>query len=299
MTPEPLPLFLNPAAGRGRAGKYAAAMKALFEARGVAIALIVSNNPGDLEQQILAYSQKTAGPVLLAGGDGSVYEAVNGILNAGGRSALGVVPIGTGNDFAKACGIPLDWQTAVHLLADRIAESVPVRRIDAGRMNERYFANVAGIGFDARVNLIARKYRWPIGDFVYLIAVIEALYDEVATPSVVLQYGEHRYEGRMTLASISNGPWVGGLFHIAPAAKNDDGLFDLVFASPVTRRRILALLPKLIRGTHLGEIDIESATVSSFALTADAPLPSHLDGEVQPMQCAFRMSILPDALSIL
>ena len=166
-------------------------------------------------------------------------------------------------------------------------------------MNDRYFANGAGIGFDAKINRIARKYQWPIGDLVYLVAVLEGLWDGVITPSVKMTFDGQEYSGRITLANISNGAWVGGMFYIAPMADIDDGQFDLVIAEPVSRRRVLALLPKLIKGTHTSEPDIQCHAVKEFELIADAPVPSHLDGEAQPLQTEFRISLLKDALRII
>jgi diacylglycerol kinase (ATP) len=294
-----LPLILNPAAGRGRAGKKARAIVELLAASGVPVEVSETTGVGDLESRVRAYAATAQGNLLVAGGDGSVHEAVNGILSADADLSLGLVPIGTGNDFAKACGIPLDWETATTLLAARISDDAPRRRIDAGRMNDRYFANGLGIGFDAKVNRIARKYRWPIGDLIYLVAVVEGLWDGVITPSVVMRYGSEEYRGGITLANISNGAWVGGMFHIAPMASNDDGKFDLVYAKPVSRRRAVVLLPKLIRGSHVGERDIVCERIESFELVADAPVPSHLDGEVQPMQTDFRVAMLKNALSII
>jgi diacylglycerol kinase (ATP) len=121
----------------------------------------------------------------------------------------------------------------------------------------------------------------------------------VITPSVKMTYGECRYDGPITLASISNGPWVGGMFHMAPMASNDDGHLDLVFAQPVTRRRILALLPKLMKGTHIGEPDIGHAPVRELELIAEDPVPSHLDGEAQPLQKEFKIRILKQVLKLL
>lgn len=298
MSDKPVPLFLNPVAGRGRAGKLARSIKETLRVRGLDSTIKESTGPGDLEEQICEYSRSQAGPLIIAGGDGSVHEAVNGILRSGTKTPLGLIPVGTGNDFAKACGISLDWEMAAALLADRISDSVPPRRIDAGRMNERYFANGAGIGFDAKINQIARKYNWPIGDLIYFVAVLEGLWDGVITPSVTMKFNDQEYRGRITLANVSNGAWVGGMFYIAPMAENDDGAFDLVFAEPVTRRRVLALLPRLIKGTHTSEPDIQCHSLESFELTADAPVPSHLDGESQPMQMEFRIKILKDALRI-
>jgi diacylglycerol kinase (ATP) len=298
MSKPTLPLFLNPVAGRGRAARKAAAIQDLLRKNGVATELVVSTAVGDLEKRVFEHASVGAGPVIVAGGDGSVHEAVNGILAAGRGTPLGLVPIGTGNDFAKACGIPLDWKLAATLMAGRLAESVAAREIDAGRMNDRYFANGVGIGFDAKINRIARKYRLPIGDLVYLVAVLEGLWDGVITPAVTMRYGGQEYAGRVTLANISNGPWVGGMFHIAPQAKNDDGALDLVVAAPVTRRRVLSLLPKLIKGRHIAEPEISCTRIESLELIADAPVPSHLDGETQPLQTEFRIEILRDALAI-
>jgi len=299
MTQKAIPLLLNPAAGRGRAGKNAASIAELFEANGVETELIESTAVGDLEQRVYELAMTGVEQIIVAGGDGSLHEAVNGILNAGHQTGLGLIPTGTGNDFAKACSIPLDWAEATTQLAARLRESVPARFIDAGRMNDRYFANGAGIGFDAKINLIANKYRLPIGDLVYLFAVLQGIWDGVITPNVVMRYGDKKYEGPVTIANISNGAWVGGMFHIAPMAKNDDGTLDLVYAAPVTRLRVLALLPKLIRGTHLDEPDIHCDRIRSFELIADAPVPSHLDGEIQPLGTDFRIELLESALALL
>ena len=298
MADVPVPLFLNPVAGRGRAGKVASDIVAILESGGVTAEVIESNDVGDLEEKVFEFAGRSPGPLIVAGGDGSVHEAVNGILRAESRATFGVIPIGTGNDFAKASTIPLDWENAAQLLAQRMSDGVPARSIDAGVMNDRYFANGAGIGFDAKVNRIARNYRWPIGDLVYLCAVLEGIRDGVITPAVTMRWDDGEYSGRVTLANVSNGAWVGGMFYIAPDAQNDDGVFDLVYAEPVTRMRVLSLLPKLIRGTHIDEAGIVSHKIESFELVANEPVPSHLDGEVQPLQTEFRIRILKGALSL-
>lgn len=299
MSDKPVPLFLNPVAGRGRAGKLALSIREILSARGVDATVVESAAVGDLESQVCEHCRSQSGPFIVAGGDGSVHEAVNGILRSGVRTPFGLVPVGTGNDFAKACGISLNWEAAATALAARMADSAPLRPVDAGRMNNRFFANGVGIGFDAKINRIARKYRWPVGDLVYLVAVLEGLWDGVITPSVKMTFDGQEYSGRITLANVSNGAWVGGMFYIAPTAENDDGRLDLVFAEPVTRLRVLALLPRLIKGTHVGEPDIRCHSVREFQLIAEAPIPSHLDGEVQPLQTEFRVSLLADALRVI
>lgn len=299
MPKRPIPLFINPIAGRGRARQRAKAIRRLLGEGGVDFEEIESNSVGDLEYKVLAAASAGADRIIVAGGDGSVYEAVNGILRSGSQTALGVIPVGTGNDFAKACSIPLHWEDAARLLADRISSDMPLRYIDAGRMNDRYFANGAGIGFDAKINHIARGNRLPIGDLVYLIAVVQGVWDGVITPGIKMRYDKTDYNGPLTLVEICNGASVGGMFQIAPMAKNDDGWLDLVFVQPVGRLRIFALLPRLMQGTHVDAPEVSCATVHTVHLVADEPVPSHLDGEVQPLQTEFRIEILKRALAIL
>ncbi|MCH9693493.1 MAG: diacylglycerol kinase family lipid kinase [Gammaproteobacteria bacterium] len=296
---ETIHLFLNPAAGRGRAGKRRARITEILGAQDIDVSLHESKCVGDLEQRVRQQVEDGCSRLVVAGGDGSIHEAVNGILSTGGNAALGVIPTGTGNDFAKAAGIPLDWEHATQLLATRMAANAPPRPIDAGRCNERFFANGAGIGFDAEVTRIARSIKWPIGDIVYLVAIFRSMLDGIATPRARIHAGEFTWDGPLTLANLSNGPWVGGMFHIAPMASNSDGVLELLLARPVTRRRIVVLLPKLMRGTHLDEDDILHQRVTQMSVEMDEPVASHLDGEVQPMQKHFKLEVLPNALSLL
>jgi diacylglycerol kinase (ATP) len=294
-----IPLFINPVAGRSRAGRKLDAIRKLFDAQGIAHSVVLSDSPGDLEQRIYDAARSGTSKLIIAGGDGSIHEAVNGIMRSTKDVALGVIPIGTGNDFAKASGIPLHWEDTVMLLAGRLLAGTPARPIDVGRMNDRFFANGAGVGFDAKVTRIARANRLPIGDLVYLVAVLQAMCDGVITPQMSIRFNGEVRRGPMTLANVSNGAWVGGMFRIAPAARNDDGELDLVIAGPVSRLRIMRLLPRLMNGTHIGQPGIFSQRIRECVIEAEAPVPSHLDGEVQALQTRFDIGILPGALSLL
>ena len=299
MSAETVHLFLNPTAGRGRAGRRADRIRELLQASGFPVSVCLSTGVGDLETRVREHVEGGARRLVVAGGDGSVHEAANGILRSGREAALGVVPAGTGNDFAKACEVPLDWEHATRLLADRIAADQPGRAVDIGRMNDRFFANGAGIGFDARVTQIARSYRIPIGDLVYLLAILRGMVEGIATPRMRLIADDVIWDGPLTLANIANGPWVGGMFHIAPMADNTDGRFDLMIAGPVSRTRILTLLPTLMSGRHVGEPEILHEPVTRLVVEADEPVVSHLDGEMQAPQQHFAIELLPGALRLL
>ena len=103
----------------------------------------------------------------------------------------------------------------------------------------------------------------------------------------------------MTLANVSNGAWIGGMFHIAPMADNSDGRLELLIVDPVSRLRILSLLPKLITGNHMGEREISHASVRRVTIEASQPVPSHLDGEVGATESRYTIEILPAALDLL
>ncbi len=299
MSDDAVHLFLNPTAGRGRAGKREPRIRELLERCRRPVEVHLSDGVGDLEKRVLHQVEAGARRIVVAGGDGSVHEACNGILRAGTPASLGVIPSGTGNDFAKACDVPLDWERATTLLAQRIETGDAGRVVDAGRMNGRYFANGAGIGFDAKVTQIARSYRVPIGDLVYLLAIFRGMAAGIATPRLRITADGAVWDGPLTLANIANGPWVGGMFHIAPMAHNGDGRFDLIIAAPVSRRRILTLLPTLMSGRHVTEKEITHEQVTEVLVEADEPVLSHLDGEMQPPLRRFEISLLPGALQLL
>ncbi len=298
MSVETVHLFLNPAAGRGRAGKRGTRIRELLNEGGFPLEVHLSQDVGNLEEQVRDCVEHGGRRIVAVGGDGSVHEATNGIMRARGDAMLGVIPSGTGNDFAKAAGITLDWEHATRLLTERIVAGERPRCVDVGKMNDRYFANGAGVGFDARVTRIARSYRLPIGDFVYLLAIFRGMAEGIETPHMRISTDNNVHTGPITLANVASGPWIGGMFNIVPTAKNDDGKFDLLIVEPVSRSRILALLPKLMSGKHMDEKEITHEAVTRILIESEEPVDSHLDGEMQPMQKRFEIELLPGALSL-
>ena len=121
----------------------------------------------------------------------------------------------------------------------------------------------------------------------------------IATPRLRITADGTVWDGPLTLANIANGPWVGGMFHIAPMAHNGDGLFDLMIAAPVSPLRILSLLPAIMRGRHMSAREISHERVSDVLVEADEPVLSHLDGEIQPPLQRFEISLLAGALRLL
>lgn len=299
MSATTIPMLYNPAARHGSAARRIGAVQQGFAERGIDVRLIASNAAGDIEARARELSESGTRRLLLAGGDGSLHEAVNGVLASSTPAAIGLIPLGTGNDFAKANHIPAVPDAAVDALASRLAANTSPREVDVGRCNTRFFANGAGIGFDAKISRIASDMKLPIGILVYPLAVIRGLIDGVLTPRMTLRFDGQVVDAQLTLASFSIGQWVGGMFHIAPMAKTDDGYLDLVHVDALRRREIVRLVPKLLQGTHLEDARVHHALIQECRIQADAEVPAHLDGENQPLQRSFEISILPGALRLL
>lgn len=288
-------LIVNPKAGRGAGRRLGPQIERLLCAGGLECTTYISGAPGE----VTAYAAKAchAGwdTIVVVGGDGSVNEAVNGIMEAGRPARLGVVPVGTGNDFVEAAGIPSDWRAA----CERVRAG-RVREVDVGVCNGHYFANGIGAGFDAEVARDARRITWLRGDAVYYAALLRTLARGVRGPRVTIEDDAGVVVEAVTLVEVANGPWCGGAFHIAPGASIDDGLLDVVIARAVSRAGVLRFAPRVVAGTHLGLPIVQHRRTRRVAITCDEGLCVHADGEIIDDD-AYRLEIelLPRALGVL
>lgn len=271
-------VIFNPYAGRGRGAKRAEAVVAALQALDFEFDSVVSEDRGHAIE--LAERAVEAGRELIvaAGGDGTVNEVVNGIMRAtlyGGTARLGVMPIGSGNDFAGALGIPTDMRRAAQIL-----QRGAVRRIDVGTVNGRYFDNNVGMGFEAQVNIEAHKMTWLRGQMMYLAAILRATVS-FPHPVVTIDRDGQRIENKSILmVTAGNNRRIGGGFLVFPDAVPDDGLLDLCVVDAIPRREILRLLPKLPKGHHVSEPVVEMTRFTRLVVESESPLPVHADGEI-------------------
>ena len=290
-------IIFNPYAGRGRGAKRAEAVVAALHAVDFEFDSVVSEDRGHAIE--LAERAVEAGRELIvaAGGDGTINEVVNGIMQAeqhGTTARLGVLPIGSGNDFAGALGIPTDMQRAAEIL-----KRGAVRRIDIGTVNGRYFDNNVGMGFEAQVNIEAHKMTWLRGQMMYLAAILRATVS-FPHPVVTIDRDGQRIENKSILmVTAGNNRRIGGGFLVFPDAVPDDGLLDLCVVDAIPRREILRLLPKLPKGHHVGEPVVEMTRFTRLVVESESPLPVHADGEIL-WNDAHRVEIevLPDRLDV-
>lgn len=269
-------VIVNPAAGRNRGVRLMDAIVRRLESLGMAPDLQESRCPGGVRELVAEGLRTGRRRIVIAGGDGSLNEAVNGYVGkADGDQALGVIPIGTGNDFAKAAGVPRRWQDA----CDRLLHAVP-RSFDAGCCNGRWFINGVGAGHDARIARAASQVRWIRGPLTYAVGLVRVLAEPHRLPRGTVDYDTGSYQGAITLTAVMNGRVQGGLFPIAPDADPADGLFHLVIGGDLSRRRIITLLPALLRGRHPGKPGVTYVTTRNVRVSFDTLVPLQIDGEV-------------------
>jgi YegS/Rv2252/BmrU family lipid kinase len=295
----PARLIINPRAGHGRGRRYARRIRRHLEKSGLPFSASFSRAAGDVRHQVEAAVARGCRHIVIVGGDGTVHEAVNGLLAAGGDAALGLIPLGTGNDFAKAIGLPASWREACDQAVGHIRDGRP-RRIDAGRCNDFFFANGVGIGLDARVTVASEAIKWLPGSLSYVIGLLQVLIAGVPSSRARIRIDGQAVEQQISLAAICNGQWVGGVFNIAPRARIDDGRLQIVLAEPLSRRQVLRLAPRVMRGTHEGIPEARFLDCRKLEIELDAGFPMEADGEVRGLAVRrLEIELLPGALAIL
>ncbi|MET7621081.1 diacylglycerol kinase [Streptomyces sp. NPDC005408] len=275
MTSE-ITLFVNPTAGRGR-GAHAAqpAARALREA-GFSVRTVLGEDADDALRRAREAVAGGTGALVSVGGDGMMSLALQAV--AGTRTPLGVVAVGTGNDFARALGLPVrDPSAAGRLVADAL-KGDRIREVDLGRVGEKWFGTILASGFDSRVNDRGNRMRWPSGRFKYDLAMVAELAAFKPIPyRITLDDGEVR-EIEATLVAVGNGSSYGGGMRICSGARMDDGLFDVTVVGDCTRTTLLRVFPQVYKGTHLNHPKVSTYRVRTITLQADG-VTGYADGE--------------------
>lgn len=268
--PSEVALLINPVAGRGRGAVAAATAAARLRADGVGVRELVGaggEQVGELARRAVASGVDA---LVAVGGDGMVHLCLPAIV--GTSTPLGVIPAGTGNDYAHALRLPDDpFVAAGVILAGHR------RRVDAVRTAAGWWAGVLGAGFDSAVNERANRMRWPRGPRRYDVAMLAELGVFRPIPFTLVLDGQ-RWETEAMLVAVGNGISYGAGMRICPAAELDDGLLDVTVIGPIGKPTLLRLFPTVYRGAH---VDHPAVTVRRAAtVSLDAPgVTAYADGE--------------------
>jgi len=276
-------LILNPASGHGLGRKLRPRIERALREAGVGFDLVETTAPGDAVR--LGREAAAAGVerILAAGGDGTVHEVANGLLEAPSaadgatRPALGTIPIGTGNDFAKLLHV---YKLPPEEAARRMA-AARVERFDVGRVIGEYFDNSLGIGFDAEVARQANQTTKLSGLAVYVVAVYKT-FVSFRAPMLEVASAAHSETGPMMMLECSIGRSAGGGFYLTPDADPADGLLDVCLIRKVGLAKFLRYVPRVLSGKHVGLAEVAMFRTAALKIrSTDRPLLLHLDGEVR------------------
>lgn len=301
----PALFIVNPAARGGRGARAENAIREALGARGSNSEIAVTDGTGRAEALASEGTRRGLAPIVAVGGDGTVHEVVNGLLASrrdgaeldretdAPAPALGVLPTGSGNDFARTFGLTADIGSAV----DRILDG-PRVTIDAGLSGNRVFVNAASVGFDAEVaGIVARAggLLRSSGPLLYPLAVLRALPRFRVVP-LRIDLDGRSLERRALLVAVANGPFYGGGFKICPAADPTDGWLDVCVVGDVSVAGAVRLLPRLRAGAHVGASHVEHYRAREVRIDATSA-PTQLDGEpTGPAPAAFQL--LPGVLRL-
>jgi len=216
------------------------------------------------------------------GGDGTVHEVINGIMQISEdkRPVLGVVPVGSGNDFAHGINVSrISTEALVHAL-DGEASTVDLGLMTDEHGRKEYFDNTLGIGFGAVVTIRSHKLPLLRGFIMYLTAVIQTIILDHNPMTMQIETDDQKWEQSVIYLVLCNGPREGGGFLIAPEAKIDDGILHYAMITNVSRPMMLRIVPEVMKGTHGRFKQVRMGTCKKFTLSADRPLYIHADGEI-------------------
>lgn len=280
-------VIVNPIAGRGYGARSVPQIKDLMSARGLEFDLVITTWAGEaveLARQAVLDGYET---IVATGGDGTFNEVVNGMMAAsdgGVIGNLGMLPVGSGSDFAWSAGVPSDLEGACAKLAEGHTRLVDVGRVTVDDAAPRYFDNSVGIGFEGVVTVEARKIKWLRGMALYLPVVLKSIFVSLKRARALIEYESegqtHRLEFDLLMGDIYNGKRGGGAFLIAPQADIADGLLDLCLVNDIPRVKMLALVPYFIKGTHIHQACVTMLRSNRVVITSGDSLIAHTDGEL-------------------
>ncbi|MBQ1091111.1 diacylglycerol kinase [Streptomyces sp. B93] len=269
-------IVVNPTAGRGRGAHAARPAASALRDAGFRVRTVVGVSAPDALARARAAVAEGTGALVAVGGDGMVNLALQAV--AGTPTPLGVVAVGTGNDFARTLGLPVRDPAAAGRAVAEALKGARLRDIDLGRVGDHWFGTVLASGFDSRVNDRGNRMRRPAGRLKYDLAMLAELAAFKPFPyRIGLDGGEVR-EIEATLVAVGNGASYGGGMRICPGADPTDGLFDVTVVGDCGRATLLRVFPSVYRGGHVNHPKVNVYRAARVELAAEG-ITGYADGE--------------------
>ena len=295
-------LIINQTAGGGKPQRYISEIINYFDSLSN-FKYQVNYTPASGEATALALQAAERGvdTIISVGGDGTINEIINGILQSTKQPALGIIPAGWANDFIKSVPIPKDIISACQIISRQKTKMIDVALIN----KHTYYANIFGIGLDANIAALANimKTKHPdwktLSAYVYVFATIKILLSPIPFFRAKITIGDQVIEGEMLLVAVANGQTEGGKFRIAPEAEIDDGLLDIYIVRKMNRSRCLYLFPKVMSGTHLEVREVSFYRGKEILIETAKPVTAQVAGEILPDEDHYHIKILPKKLKLI
>jgi YegS/Rv2252/BmrU family lipid kinase len=274
--------IINPNANMGQAWRLAADLRPIMQEFGGAdwAGSVYPTHAIELTKKAVEDGYEL---IIAGGGDGTVHEVVNAIMTfpKEKRPVLGVIPLGSGNDFSYAVGMDPDPAKSLRQIFTGEEQWIDIGEVvdDLGRTE--YFDNTVGIGFDAIVTIHSHKMPLVRGFLMYILAVLKTIFlNHHPVGKVVTMDKDRKWQEDLLMLTLCNGGREGGGFHLFPDAKIGDGVFHYVTVPNVSRLMMLRLLPMFLAGTHLKHSKVKSGDFKEMVVEADSAMFIHMDGEV-------------------
>jgi YegS/Rv2252/BmrU family lipid kinase len=274
-------LIVNPNADLGRAWHKASNLRPIVQEFGGAdwAGTVYPTHATELAKQAALDGYDL---IISAGGDGTTHEVINGLMQVPKeqRPQIGIVPLGSGNDFAFAVGMNPEPEYAIRQIFTGNPKWVDVGKVEDNRGRVEYWDNALGIGFDAIVTIRSRRFTAFSGFLIYLLAVMQTIILNGRAPHFEIKTEHNSWSDQLLLFILCNGNREGGGFHVYPPARVNDGVFNYVGIPQVSRPMMLRLLPEVMRGTHLQFSLTRKGEFTQMEIQADQNLVIHTDGEI-------------------
>jgi len=286
-------IIANPCAGHGRGARALSQVEAYLADRNIVHQTAVSARPGHVTKIAAEAAGRGQSPIVLVGGDGTLFEAVNGMAKAGRFLPVAQIPVGTGNSFIKDLGIE-SVEDGLRALTEGRTRAVDIGRVHSA-VGEYHFVNLVGAGFVA--NVVSRAISFKLfGDLAYTIGVLLELVVLRAVPCRLTVDGKDSIRDAI-FVEVCNSRKTGGQMIMAPSAEVDDGLFDVVIARAMSRATLLKLFPLIFTGEHVKDPHIETFRCSRISVSFEPPQRVTPDGEVLG-NTPLEIEVVPRALEV-
>lgn len=286
-------LIYNPTSGREEIKRKLPDILQRLECGGIETSCHATTGEGDATAAAAEAIERGFDIIIAAGGDGTLYEVINGMAEKERRPKLGILPLGTTNDFARALGIPKHWEYACDLIIQQHTHA-----IDVGKVNNRYFINIAGGGSMTELTYeVPSKLKTMIGQLAYYMKGLEKL-PRIRPIQMAVESDEVNLNEEVMMFLIANSNSVGGFEKLAPEASLQDGMFDVFILKRCNLAEFIRVVSMALRGEHMHDPNVVSFRTSRIRITSPDYVQINLDGELGgTLPCTF--SMLPSHINII